>query len=55
MKHKLDIFRLLEDGQFLWVKSVEGLEEARMQLNLLKKINPGEYFIYDVHSSRRVE
>ncbi|HXL22710.1 MAG TPA: hypothetical protein VOA78_09595 [Candidatus Dormibacteraeota bacterium] len=49
MKYKLDIFRKLPDGQLLWVKAVEGLEEAKSQLSRLAKINPGNYLIYDTH------
>jgi hypothetical protein len=47
VNYKLDIFRKLPDGQLLWVKAVEGLEEAKSQLSRLAKINPGNYLIYD--------
>ena len=47
MNYKLDIFRKLPDGQLLWVKAVEGLEEAKAQLNRLEVMNPGDYLIYD--------
>jgi hypothetical protein len=54
MKHKLDIFRSLPDGQFLWVKAVEGLEEAKSQLYKLAEREPGDYFIYDAHLGCRI-
>ena len=47
MRYKLDIFRKLPNGQLLWVKAVEGLEEAKSQLGRLAQINPGCYLIYD--------
>jgi len=47
VSYKLDIFRKLPDGQFLWVKAVEGLEEAKSQLGRLAELNPGDYMIYD--------
>lgn len=52
---KLDIFRKLPDGQLLWVKAVENLDEATAQLRELAQINPGEYFIYDSFRGRRIE
>jgi hypothetical protein len=47
VSYKLDIFRKLPDGHFLWVNAVEGLEEAKSQLRRLAKLNPGDYMIYD--------
>jgi len=31
----------------VWVRAVESMDEARLQLKRLEYINPGEYFIYD--------
>jgi hypothetical protein len=47
MKRKVDIFKRLPDGQMVWVRAVDGMDEARVQLKRLEYINPGEYFIYD--------
>ena len=47
MKCKVDIFKRLPDGQMVWVRAVESMDEARLQLKRLEYINPGEYFIYD--------
>lgn len=55
VNYKLDIFRTLPDGQFLWIEAVEGLEEAKSQLNKLAEEEPGDYFIYDTHQGCRVE
>jgi hypothetical protein len=46
MDGKFDIFKKLPDGHPLWVKAVDGLEEARTQLSRLAATSPGEYFIY---------
>jgi len=50
MGTKLDIFKKLPDGHPLWVKAVEGLEEARTQLARLSASSPGEYFIYSLRN-----
>jgi hypothetical protein len=47
MKSKVDIFKRLPDGQMAWVRAVESMAEAQVQLKRLEYINPGEYFIYD--------
>jgi hypothetical protein len=47
MKCKVDIFKKLPDGKMVWVRVVDGMDEARVQLKRLEFINPGEYFIYD--------
>lgn len=52
MKAKFDIFRRLPDGQPIWVKAVEGLEEARRQLLEMASTVPGDYFIYDTRYGR---
>jgi hypothetical protein len=50
MGAKFDIFKKLPDGYPLWVKAVDGLEEARAQLARLAASSPGEYFIYSVQN-----
>jgi hypothetical protein len=52
MGAKFDIFKKLPDGNPLWVKAVEGLEEAKAQLARLMATAPGEYFIYSVRNGR---
>jgi hypothetical protein len=52
MGAKFDIFKTLPDGEPLWVKAVEGLEEAKAQLVRLMASAPGEYFIYSVRNGR---
>jgi len=54
MKITLDIFKRLPDGHPLWVKAVDGLEEARAQLVRLAASAPGEYFVYSVQHGRVV-
>jgi hypothetical protein len=48
----LDIFRKLPDGQPMWIKAVEGLNEANRQVSELAKLSPGDYFIFDTRTSR---
>lgn len=47
MKNKVDIFKKLPDGKMVWVRAVESVAEAKVQLRRLEYINPGDYFIYD--------
>jgi hypothetical protein len=51
MGAKFDIFKRLPDGHPLWVKAVEGLEEAKVQLARIAASSPGEYFIYSVRNA----
>jgi hypothetical protein len=50
MGTKFDIFKRLPDGHPLWVKAVDGLEEARAQLARLAASSPDEYFIYSLRN-----
>lgn len=47
MDAKYDIFKKLPDGPPLWIKAVEGLEQARGELAQIAKSIPGEYFLFD--------
>jgi hypothetical protein len=47
---KLDIFKRLPDGHPIWVKAVEGLEEAKRQLAQMANDTPGNYFIFNSRS-----
>jgi hypothetical protein len=47
-----DIFKKLPDGQPIWVKAVEGLEEAKCQLTKMAAVSPGDYFIYNTRQGR---
>jgi hypothetical protein len=46
MNSKFDIFANSHDGNPVWIKSVETLEEAEACLTHVALISPGEYFIY---------
>jgi hypothetical protein len=50
VEHKLDIFKRLPDGHPIWVKAVEGLEEAKRQLAQMANDKPGSYFIFNSRS-----
>ncbi len=54
MDKKFDIFRRLPTGEPIWVKAVEGLEEARRQIHQMVLINPGEYFIFDTRKGSTI-
>jgi hypothetical protein len=46
----LDIFKRLPDGHPIWVKAVEGLEEAKRQLAQMADEKPVSYFIFNSRS-----
>jgi hypothetical protein len=46
----LDIFRKLPDGQPMWIKAVDGFNEAKRQVSELAKLSPGDYFIFDTRT-----
>lgn len=50
MEAKFDIFKKLPDGQPIWVKAVEGFEEAKRQIIAMASTAPGDYFIYDTRN-----
>jgi hypothetical protein len=54
MDVKFDIFKKLPDGHPIWVKAVEGLEEAKLQLARTAAEFPGDYFIFDMRNGRRI-
>jgi hypothetical protein len=47
-----DIFKKLPDGQPIWVKAVEGLEEAKRQLTQMSTRAPGDYFICNLRNGQ---
>ncbi len=47
MTAKFDIFLKLPDGQPVWIKAVESLEEAKRQLTQITANAPGDYFIFN--------
>lgn len=55
MDAKFDIFKKLPDGHPIWVKAVDGLEEAKNQLARLAVSSPGEYFIYSARNGGIVQ
>ena len=47
MDGKFDIFRKLPDGQPIWLRAVDGLNEAKKQLSEIAYSEPGDYFLYN--------
>jgi hypothetical protein len=46
MDTNFDIFKRLQNGKPLWITAVPGIEEARVRVDRLETIAPGEYLIY---------
>jgi hypothetical protein len=55
MNAKFDIFKKLPDGNPLWVKAVDGLEEAKIHIARLAAVSPGEYFIFNVRNGSIIQ
>lgn len=54
MDAKFDIFRRLPGGQPIWVKAIEGLDEAKRELQQVAERDAGEYFIFDPRNGRMI-
>jgi hypothetical protein len=55
MDTNFDIFKRLRNGKPLWITSVMGIEEARVRVNRLGAVAPGEYLIYSQRKGVIVE
>jgi hypothetical protein len=55
MAEKFDIFRKLPDGNPLWVKTVDGLDQARDELTSLAESSADEYFIYSAQNGSVIQ
>jgi hypothetical protein len=52
MEMKFDIFMKLPNGKPLWVEAVDGFEKAKVKIQKLVQVSPGEYFIFDSRTGR---
>lgn len=52
MSAKFDIFMRLPDGQPIWIKAVESLDDAKRLLEQFASSTPGEYFIFDARKGQ---
>jgi hypothetical protein len=50
-----DIFKRPRSGKPVWITSVREIEEARVRVNRLEGIAPGEYLIYSEEKGLVVE
>jgi hypothetical protein len=55
MEPYFDIFKRLRDGKPLWITTVPGIEGARVRVNRLGVVAPGEYLIYSQRKGVIVE
>jgi len=51
---KFDIFMRQPDGQPIWVKAVETLEDAKRQVVALAQAVPGDYFIFNAMNGQTI-
>jgi len=47
-----DIFMRLPDGQPVWIKTVDSLQEAECELAEISAKFPAEYFVFNVGNGR---
>ncbi len=52
MMAMFDIFMRLPDGQPVWIKAVNTLEQAEREVAQLAAKSPGDYFIFNVNSGQ---
>lgn len=55
MEMNFDIFKRLRNGKPVWITCVPEIEEARVRVNRLEGIAPGEYLIYSQERGLVVE
>jgi hypothetical protein len=46
MEMNFDVFKRRRNGEPVWITSVPEIEEARVRINRLEGLAPGEYLIY---------
>jgi hypothetical protein len=54
MVQKFDIFHRASDGQPLWIKAVDGVEEAKAFLLALPVPSRNDYFVFDIKAGKAV-
>jgi hypothetical protein len=54
MREKFDLFMRLPNGQPVWIKAVESLEDAKNQLAQMAANSPGEYFIFNAMNGQLI-
>lgn len=55
MEVKVDIFLRLPDGKPLWVEAVDGYEKAKLHIQKMAEVSPGEYFIFNSKTGQILE
>lgn len=54
-QQKLDIFRVLPDGQPLWVETVKGRNEAKKRVVHLLSVKPARYQVHDPQTNKFID
>lgn len=54
-EQKLDIFRILPDGQALWVETVKGRNEAKKRVAHLVSVTPAQYQVHDPQTNKFID
>jgi len=54
-ERKLDIFRILPDGQALWVEAVKGRDAAKERVAQLISVKPAEYQVHDPQTNKFID
>jgi len=55
MNAKFDIFKILPDGRPLWIRAVDGLDEAKNHIGRMATTSPGEYFLFNIRNGSIIE
>lgn len=54
-EQKLDIFRILPDGQALWIETVKGRNEAKERVTQLISAMPARYQVHDPRTNEFID
>jgi hypothetical protein len=54
VREPLDIFKMQEDGTYLWKGAVENFELAKSTVERLATSSPGEYMIFSQTTGKKI-
>ena len=49
-----DIFKLVQNGEPVWLEAAQNLESATARVQLLQQQSPGDYMIYSHKTGKKI-
>lgn len=54
MSQPFDIFKIVKDGDPVWLEAAESLDAATTRVNALRESAPGDYMIFSQRTGKRI-